>query len=63
MLIKFLSFLKAFLEGIKDFRTRVFKDTRFVIYDKYMESDVVFSQFDMALVQIAFFASVVVFPM
>merc|ERR1711963_289085 len=34
----------------------------FSIYDQYLKSDVIFSQFDMAMVQIAFFASVVVFP-
>ena len=54
---------EAFLVAVKDFRDRVFADTNFPIYDRYIDSDVVFSQFDMALVQIAFFASVVVFPM
>ena len=32
------------------------------IYEEYSKNEVVFSQFDMALVHIAFFASVVVFP-
>lgn len=34
----------------------------FSAYDKYRNADIIFSQFDMAMVQSAFFASLVTFP-
>ena len=50
------------MRNLKYYREEVFGSQTFSIYQKYMTSDVIFSQFDMAMVQSAFFASVVVFP-
>lgn len=55
-------FDQALMSDLEYYKTRVFQSTSFPIFDKYMRSDVIFSQFDMAMVQIAFFASVVIFP-
>ena len=41
---------------------KIFADRDMFVYDKYKSSNVLFSQFDMALVHMAFFTSVVTFP-
>jgi len=43
-------------------KNELFNAKSFPVYDQYLKSDMIFSQFDMAMVQVAFFASVVVFP-
>lgn len=50
---------QALLESV---RTHPNAKRNHEIYEEYIKNEVVFSQFDMALVHIAFFASVVVFP-
>ena len=50
------------LSNIEELKSNQYKDMEFEVYHEYMESDLIFSQTDMALVQIAFFASVIMFP-
>ena len=51
---------RALLKSIKDYKNQNVQ--HYPIYERYMRSDVAFSQFDMAMVQTAFFASLVGFP-
>ena len=58
---------KLYLDGIlfqnlSDIKEAQFKEKRFELYEKYINSEVAFSQMDMALVQAAFFASFTAFP-
>ena len=50
------------MSNIEELKSNQYKDMEFEVYHEYMESDLIFSQTDMALVQIAFFASVIMFP-
>ena len=50
------------MSNIEELRNTRFKDHEFPIYEEYTNTDVIFSQLDMALVQIAFFASIIIFP-
>ena len=50
------------LKGLKSIKEDQFQFKTYPMYDKYMESNLLFSQFDMAMVQVAFFASIVIFP-
>merc|ERR1711997_365239 len=45
------------LKGLKSIKEDQFQFKTYPIYDKYMETNLLFSQFDMAMVQVAFFAS------
>ena len=53
---------QVLLTGIEAVKKDKFSLKSFPIFEQYMKCDVIFSQFDMAMVQVAFFASVVVFP-
>lgn len=51
---------KALLNNLRHIRENGIQT--FPVYERYMKSHLLFSQFDMALVQMAFFASIIVFP-
>jgi len=53
---------KVLLSNIEELKCTRYKDEKFLVYKEYLKSDVIFSQLDMALVQIAFFASIIMFP-
>lgn len=50
------------LENLKKIRQDNTLGIDFSAYDKYRNADIIFSQLDMAMVQSAFFASLVMFP-
>ena len=50
------------LNNLQELQKTHFKDVKYHFYQKYIEAKEVFTQFDMAMVQSAFFASLVVFP-
>ena len=50
------------LENVRILRDTKFKDVKFHIFERYLKSDTLFSQLDMAMVQAAFIGSIAVFP-
>ena len=50
------------LENLSEIREKHFYNTEFTIYKKYTSASIIFSQFDMAMVQSAFFGSMLNFP-
>lgn len=50
------------LQNLKVLKESDFHGVQFPVYERYCMSEVLFSQFDMAMVQSAFFASIVIFP-
>ena len=50
------------LDNLSQYKERYFKDDKFELYHRYINSDIAFSQMDMAMVQAAFFASFTAFP-
>ena len=50
------------LNNLKCIKENEFPDVKFEYFEKYLNAKDVFTQFDMAMVQSAFFASLAVFP-
>ena len=50
------------LENLGEIRETHFTNTKFTIYEKYTSAQIIFSQFSMAMVQSAFFGSMLLFP-
>ena len=50
------------LNNLKHIKENEFGDVKFEFFEKYLNAKDVFTQFDMAMVQSAFFASLAVFP-
>ena len=50
------------LNNFKHIKENDFQEIKFEFFEKYVNAKDVFTQFDMAMVQSAFFASLVVFP-
>ena len=50
------------LENLRQIREDEFNGAKFDAYEKYVKSETLFSQFDMAMVQGAFFAGLVAYP-
>ena len=50
------------LNNLKCIKENEFPDVKFEYFEKYLNAEDVFTQFDMAMVQSAFFASLAVFP-
>ena len=50
------------LENIQRIKKTKFQDVNFQAYETFVNSELFFTQFDMALVQSAFFASLITFP-
>ena len=50
------------LENLQDIRSIHFSTVEFNLYEKYICAPIIFSQFDMAMVQSAFFSSILCFP-
>ena len=50
------------LNNFKHIKENEFQEIKFEFFEKYVNAKDVFTQFDMAMVQSAFFASLVVFP-
>ena len=53
---------RIILDNLREIQETHFFGADFSAYDKYLKARVKFSQVDMAMVQAAFFASVVTFP-
>lgn len=50
------------LENLQEIRNIHFTNVKFKFYEKYVNSSIIFSQLDMALVQSAFFSNLITFP-
>ena len=50
------------MASLQEIKAKHFAGVKFLAYEKYIQSEVTFSQFDMAMVQAAFFASLLTFP-
>ena len=50
------------LKNLQEIKEKHFSNTKFTIFEKYTSAPIIFSQFDMAMVQSAFFGSMLTFP-